>query len=267
MKYCFAMKTLKKIPYLLLLALLILASCKSDDSSGDDPDEPNPNAGNLLSVGESAFDLLAAANFTAMNVELVFIENMRPRQETLDNLRVFIEERLNKPGGINFIERTVEQPGMQPFSTAEIAEIEDQVRTVYNQGNTLGVFILFTDGANINDTQFNKTLGTAYRNTSLVIYEETIREFSNDPGEPGRVALESTTLNHEFAHLLGLVNLGTPLTSDHEDPINTRHCVVEDCLMVFQTEVQGGIVKMKSLNQVTPLDPLCLADLQANGGL
>lgn len=262
------MNIFKKFPYLLLLAFIVLASCKSDDSSTDDMDnEPDPNAANLLSVGESAAQLLSAAEFTAVNVEIVYIENMQPRAETIENLEQFLQERLNKPGGITITERTVEQPGMQPFSTAEIAEIEDQVRTVYNQGNTLGVFILFTDGANINDTQFNKTLGTAYRNTSLVIYEETIREFSNETGEPGRVALESTTLNHEFAHLLGLVNLGTPLTTDHEDPINTRHCIVEDCLMFFQTEIQGGIFKMKNLNQITPLDPLCLADLQANGGL
>ena len=244
-----------------------MSACKSDDGNEPDDNEPDPNAANLLSVGESAAELLGAGEFTAVNIELVSIENFNPRAQTVDNLRIFLEERLNKPGGITITQRSIDPIGMQPFSTAEIAEIEDQVRTVYNQGSTLGVFIFFTDGANINDTQFSKTLGTAYRNTSLVIYEETIREFSNETGEPGRVALESTTLNHEFAHLLGLVNLGTPLTSDHEDPINTRHCIVEECLMFFQTEVQGGIVKMKSFSEVTPLDPLCLADLQANGGL
>ncbi|MDC7998459.1 membrane metalloprotease [Gilvibacter sediminis] len=262
------MKLFRYLPYLLLMSFIVLSSCKSDDSSGgDDTEEPNPNAGNLLSVGDSAADLLGGTEFDAINIELVFVENFNPRAATVDNLRIFLEERLNKPGGITITERSIDPIGMQPFSTAEIAEIEDQVRTVYNQGSTLGVFIFFTDGANINDTQFSKTLGTAYRNTSLVIYEETIREFSDEAGEPGRVALESTTLNHEFAHLLGLVNLGTPLTSDHEDPINTRHCVVEDCLMFFQTEIQGGVFKMKSLDAITPLDPLCIADLQANGGL
>lgn len=262
------MNKLRYLPYLLLLTFFVLSSCKSDDSSGgDDTEESNPNAANLLSVGDSAADLLGSSNFDAINVELVFVENFNPRAETIDNLRIFLEERLNKPGGITFTQRSIAPIGMQPFSTAEIAEIEDQVRTVYNQGTTLGVFIFFTDGANINDTQFSKTLGTAYRNTSLVIYEETIREFSDEAGEPGRVALESTTLNHEFGHLLGLVDLGTPLTSDHEDPFNTHHCVVEDCLMFFQTEIQGGIFKMKNYNAITPLDPLCIGDLQANGGL
>lgn len=263
------MKLLKKLPYFLLFGFLILAACQSDDGPADDDtqsDEPDPRAANLLSVGDSGGDLLSADNFNRLNIEVVSIQGFNPRAETVENLRVFIEERLNKPGGVTITQRSVDPIGEQPFSTAEIAEIEDQIRQVYNQGTTMGVFIFFTNGANVNDTQFNKTLGTAYRNTSLVLYEETIREFSDEAGEPGRVALESTTLNHEFAHLLGLVNLGTPLTSDHEDPLNSRHCVVEDCLMYFQTEIQGGVPKMSNMNLVTPLGPLCIADLQANGG-
>jgi hypothetical protein len=38
--------------------------------------------------------------------------------------------------------------------------------------------------------------------------------------------------------------------------------------MFFQTEVVGIVPKfrMKNLMDVTPLDPLCIADLQGNGG-
>ena len=265
------MKLLSQLRYLALIAILVVSSCKSDDSSGDNADDGGPIVGadNKLPLGESAADLLSADSFTALEVELVSIEGFNPRAETVTNLRTFLEERLNKPGGVNIIERSISSIGDAPFSTAEIIEIEDQVRTSFNNGTTISVFVLFTDGVSVNDTQFNKTLGTAYRNTSVVIYEPTIREFSNDPTEPSRVGLESTTLTHEICHLLGLVNLGTPLTSDHEDPLNGRHCVVEDCLMFFQTEVQGGIPKMSknmTASQTTPLDPLCLADLEANGG-
>lgn len=262
------MKYLKGLSVFVLFAFLCFSSCNSDDSSGDDmtDDTVNENLDNKQPLGESAADLLAAGTFDSLEIELVSIGSFNPRAETVDNLVAFLEARLNKPGGISLIERSIEPIGDPPYSTAEIRDIEDAVRTSFNDGTKISVFILFTDGANVNDTQFNKTLGTAYRNTSLVIYEPTIREFSDETGEPGRVALESTTLIHEFGHLMGLVNLGTPLTSDHEDPFNDKHCVTESCLMFFQTEVQGVMPKMRNLLEVTPLDDLCIADLQANGG-
>lgn len=264
------MNTFSYLRYFTFALFIAVFSCKSDDSGTmTDDGEPLVGADNKLPLGESAADLLAADFFTSLEVELVYVEGFNPRAETVTNLRNFLQERLNKPDGITIIERSIPSIGDAPFNTAEIIDIEDQVRSSYNRDDTVSIFIFFTDGANSNDTQFNKTLGTAYRNTSVVIYEPTIREFSNDPSEPSRVALETTTLTHEICHLLGLVNLGTPPTTDHEDPINTRHCIVEDCLMYFQTEVQGIAPKMSAkltASQTTPLDPLCIADLQANGG-
>ncbi len=265
------MKVSSYFRYFALILLIVVSSCKSDDNS-DDPTDDGPiiGADNKLPLGESARDLLASETFTSLEVEMVLIEGFSPRAETVANLQTFLEERLNKPGGITINQRFIDPIGDAPYSTAEIIEIEDQVRNSYNTDTTISVFVFFANGANVNDTQFNKTLGTAYRNTSVVIYHPTIQEFSNDPTEPSRVGLETTTLTHEITHLLGLVNLGTELTSDHEDPLNGRHCVVEECLMYFQTEVQGGLApKMSSAmtaSQTTPLDPLCIADLQANGG-
>lgn len=262
------MKNLRFLSILTVIFVLFLSSCKSDDSSGDTTDDSASNLENKQPLGESAEDLLAALAFDRLVVDFVAIEGFEPRAETVTNLQTFLEERLNKPGGIVINQRSVAPTGDAPYTTDEIRDIEDAVRNQYNDGSTIAVFILWADGASTNDTQFNKTLGTAYRNTSVVLYEPTIREFSNDTNEPSRVALESTTMIHEVCHLLGLVNLGTPLTSDHEDPFNSKHCIVEDCLMFFQTEVQGVApkFKMKNLMEVTPLDPLCIADLQANGG-
>ncbi len=264
----FAMKNIRFLFIFSLISVLFLSACNSDDSSGNSTDDTSENTENKQPLGESAEDLLANIVFDRLEVEFVSINGFEPRAETVSNLQKFLEERLNKPGGIVINSRSIDPIGDAPYSTDEIRDIEDAVRTTFNDGSTISVFVLWVDGANVNDTQFSKTLGTAYRNTSVVLYEPTIREFSNDTGEPGRVALESTTLIHEVCHILGLVNLGTPLTSDHEDPLNNKHCIVEDCLMYFRTEVQGldMKVKMKNLMEVTPLDPLCIADLQANGG-
>jgi len=256
-----------RLPLLLFIfSFIFFISCSNDSSSDDQPEVEDLTLANKLTTGESAHDILSADDFTTLKVELVYVTGFKPRAETVENLQTFLEDRLNKPGGISIIETEISEGGEAPYSSQEIRDLEDANRVFYNTGNTIALYVFFADGANVNDTQFSKTIGSAYRNTSVVIYEKTVQEFSDETGEPTRVALESTTLLHEICHLLGLVNLGTALQSDHEDPLNSKHCVVEDCLMFFQTEIQGGIFKMKSLTELTPLDSQCLADLVANGG-
>jgi predicted Zn-dependent protease len=65
----------------------------------------------------------------------------------------------------------------------------------------------FIDGASASDSGNSYVLGTAYRNTSFVIYEKTIQSLSDSPFEP-RSLFETTVITHEFGHILGLTNLG-----------------------------------------------------------
>ncbi len=89
---------------------------------------------------------------------------------------------------------------------------------------------------------------------------------SNEPSEPSRAVLETTVLNHELGHILGLTNLGAPLQSPHEDSEHPKHCDVQSCLMYFAAETGAGIMGMVIGGSVPQLDPQCIADLQANGG-
>jgi predicted Zn-dependent protease len=66
----------------------------------------------------------------------------------------------------------------------------------------------FIDGASASDSGNSYVLGTAYRNTSFVIYEKTIQSLSDSPFEPSRSLFETTVITHEFGHILGLTNLG-----------------------------------------------------------
>ena len=83
---------------------------------------------------------------------------------------------------------------------------------------------------------------------------------------PSLEVLETTVVNHEFGHLLGLVNAGSPLQSDHQDTEHGKHCTEQDCLMYYTAETGEGIINMLSGGSVPSLDAQCIADLQANGG-
>ncbi|WAC03693.1 hypothetical protein N7U66_09740 [Lacinutrix neustonica] len=144
---------------------------------------------------------------------------------------LFLEERTYKPNGITVEKRGIPSPGMSPYSNAEIRSIEDNNRTKFNTTNQIAVWAFFADGASASNYGSAVVLGTAYRNTSFVIYEETIKNLSNSAFEPNRTVPETTVINHEFGHLLGLTNLGAPLQSNHEDAEHAKHCNVETCLM------------------------------------
>ena len=262
------METRFSIPKLILfLILIIVVSCQSDDNGGaDDDDNPNLNVANQQPFGSSANEFLSADDFTSMRIELAYPDGLRPTQQTIDLLIPFLEERLNKPDGITLVESVIVPGEEPPYDINEIVDIEDNNRTVFNNGDELGVYIFFSDGNNANDQGNNVILGTAYRNTSLVIYEQTLLDIGNNSTSGvNRTLIETATLRHEFGHLFGLINAGTPLQSDHEDPNNSRHCIVEGCLM--QASTMTNIFNTSDINNIADFDPLCIQDLQSNGGL
>jgi len=168
---------------------------------------------------------------------------------------------INKPGGIHISETPIVASGRTVFALADINQLEQNNRTQFNAGNTLSVYVVFLDApystANV--------LGIAYRNTSLAVFGPTITSNSGGLNQVSRTKLESTIEEHEFGHLLGLVNIGSPMVTAHEDAAHSAHCNNPNCLMYYQTNttVVGGVI----MNTPVPsLDANCRADLSANGG-
>ena len=253
---------------LVFYLILLLASLGCDSS--EDPDPGNTNnidkTVNQKNVGASAQDFLRNDDFDKLLVEIQYVEGFAPTQGALDNLKAFLQEFLNKPNGIIFKETSIPSPGLAPYSVADIKAIEDEHRTDYNSDRTLAAYIFFADGDYNENIGNAKVLGIAYRNTSMAIFESTVKEHSDDLLEPDRTMLESTILNHEFGHVMGLVNVGTPLQSDHQDVAHGHHCDVEDCLMNWVVQTGDVVENLVNANSVPELDPQCQADLQANGG-
>ncbi|TPN81747.1 hypothetical protein [Aquimarina algicola] len=259
------MQIIKLLTYCFIFSF-ILVGC-SDDDDDNNPiqnNEPSRSA-NRIALGnpQTPKDLLSADNFTSLTIEMVSVQGFEPTAEAVQAFKTFLEGRLFKPDGITINQRTVASSGEAPFTIEEIAEIEQDNRTLFNQGDDITVYIYFADGSRGGDSSEQVTLGSAYLNTSIVIYEGTLRRLASRPRSPLLATIETATLNHEFAHLLGLVNIGTPLQSDHEDE-EGGHCNVPNCLMEAAIEFASGMMGIG--NVVPQLDAQCIADLQANGG-
>jgi len=252
---------LPKINILILLfSFLFILSCSTDDS---DEIVNDPRAENIKALGVSAEDLLSDDIYTSLTVEIAYSSGLRPLQESIDSFKEFLEERLNKPDTIKFIETIINIPLVQIQTISDIREIEAEQRTTYTNEEDIAVFIYFTHAKSDNDTNTSVTLGTAYYNTSIVVYENTLRNLNASQGFDLFI-LETTTIQHEFGHLLSLVNLrDDDIHNNHEDPNHENHCIVEECLMYFES---NNASSYRNRSSVPELDPLCIEDLQAKGG-
>ena len=247
---------------LLLLALvpfIFLASCDKDDEV-----DPKKRLNNKA-VGESARDLLSAEKYGKIIVELQHAQGFAPTATAVNNLKSFIESRLNKPGGVILKQTAIPATGKTSFTVADIIAIEDKHRTEFTRSDTIAVYFFFADGRHSDDTDNSKVLGVAYRNTSMALFEQTIQQNTGGLFKPDRAKVESVVLQHELGHILGLVNAGTPMQQHHQDEPHGRHCTNDKCLMHYTVET-GSVIE-NLLGGYTPvLDQNCISDLKANGG-
>lgn len=256
-------------PVFCLLLLSSLFSCVDDQNpdEGSTPDNKPVDGNNTnyhqQAVGKSAADLLSDANFNKLEVDLVYVEGYEPTAGTLSNLKTFLQNRLNKPQGISITKTAIASPGLAPYSISDIREVESNFRKLYNKDNTLAVFAFVADGGYEAN---NNVLGVAYQNTSVVLFGGKIGELSGGIGQPSQSLLETTVMNHEFGHIIGLVNVGSALQSDHQDTDHGKHCNVKGCLMYWTAETGDVVSNLVGLSSAPGLDSQCIADLQANGG-
>lgn len=239
---------------------LLLTHCSSDDP---EPGGNGTNNLNIGAVGSSANDLLSSANYSNIQVEIQYAAGFAPPQGSIDYLRSFLNSRLNKPEGITITTNQVDAPGQVSYSLSDIRGIEDESRTQFTDGNTIAVYFYFADG---NYSENENVLGIAHRNTSMVLFQSRIEELSGSPGQISTQLMTSTVLAHEFAHILGLVNIGTDMQNVHEDSANEHHCDNENCLMYYAIESAAGLNDLFGMSSPPDLDANCLADLAANGG-
>lgn len=242
------------------LFLVCLNCSKKEDNPN--PLAPNPSL-NKKGVGESANNFLSATTYDKLTIELISVNGFAPSTNVINSFKSFLEARLNKPNGIVIESRSIPVTGLAPYSLQDIINYEDLARTKFNVARELTMYIFITEDSyaeNIN------VLGLAYRNTSFAVMGGRIRQLTGGIGQPSQDLVLQTVLRHEAAHLLGLVGVGTPIQSDHQDLAHGKHCDVTNCLMYYTVESGDFISNLSGLSTPPELDTQCINDLRANGG-
>jgi len=264
--------------FLSIIAFTLLINCSRSSSSnynqkqeeGQQVEIPKnlDKRQNLKTTGDSANDILSNNSFTKLLIEIAYVEGFKPKEQAVTEFTDFLKKYTFKET-ISIIYKKLESPGVKKLELRKVRELEIKNRVAYNFDDTLSIYIYFADAPSDEDEPEKNlfTLGSVYRNTSMIIYESTLKGLVKD--RPSLLtALEAATLSHEFGHLFGLVNLGTTPVRDHEDVESSNHCNVESCLMKAELQFGNSMKRMLvAKNGIVPdLDPECLADLKANGG-
>lgn len=236
--------------YAVIALSLGFTSCKKQDVA---------SANDYKNLGTAAHSILSASPYSVLKIQIQYMVGYPPDSASVNNLVNFLEQYVNKPGGVQVTQEEIPASGKSVLSIDEIVDIEKKYRTVFTENNTLAVHIL------IADADYNKPniLATSYWNTSFCVFGKTVNEDSGIWGFTSLTQLLTTLFEHEFGHLMGLVNQGSPMQTNHIDSANGAHCINPHCLMYYNVERSTSAGNLFS---IPTLDADCQADLRANGG-
>ena len=242
----------------IFIAVLLLVStiaCKKKEAVYS----PNKELNNKP-VGAAANDLLSSNKYKALRIEINYMPGYEPDMAAVNHLWDRLKIYLNKVD-ISIVSGEIPAASSATLSIDQVRTIEEQHRTEYNTDTMICVYLLCTNG-NFTD---DKVLGAAYKNTSMVLFGKKVHDNSGGVGQASRTKLEATVLEHEFGHLLGLVDIGSPMQANHKDASHGNHCNNTNCLMYYAAETTDILGYLLTGN-IPPFDANCIADMKANGG-
>lgn len=250
---------MKKIILALLIGLSFTACSKSDSDYANNPGIPSYL--HDRAAGASANEILSSGKYTSIVVEVQYMSGAIPDAAALDHMRNTLASLINKPGGITIQTKEIPAGSSTKLTTDEVIAIEKKNRTQFTSGTRLALYILYTN------TEFAdpSVLGIAYRNTSAALFGKKISDNSGGVGQASRTKLVATVAEHELGHLMGLVDLGSPMQASHKDNAHGSHCNNNSCLMYYASET-SDILGFLITGNIPSFDANCRADLRSNGG-
>ncbi|HEX9709252.1 MAG TPA: zinc-dependent metalloprotease family protein [Candidatus Thermoplasmatota archaeon] len=219
------------------------------------------------SVGSRASDIVSADTYTRLHVEVDWMEeggaSYQPNSAVLSFLEQRLEARISKPGGVTVALSNAIPATQATYSTDDLRQLERTHRDVQPGGDTMSLWVVFATVSSAS-TGGGVVAGIAYAGSSCAVFAKTLEE--NAGILSPRESMDKVVALHEVGHLMGLVNLGTPMAAPHEDAAHPGHSGNPDSVMYWQVETGNLFDLIRGGGAPDDFDADDIADLRGIGG-
>ncbi len=183
---------------------------------------------------------ISSRSDTRLVFEIDSVPGMQPRAQSEQDLIARFSALLDKPDGIEIRhDDSLESRGEDyVWTDDELFALAPDVFDDDEPSGTVTIHVMFLDGSYASDSG-GTVLGVAWRNRHIAMFTQTIdRSCSQVPllgglSDEACRASEYGVWSHEVGHVLGLVNAGLPMQTDHEDAEHPKHDAQQGCLMYW----------------------------------
>lgn len=183
---------------------------------------------------------LKGDRFTRLVLEVDYVDGFGPMEEAEQGMIDKVRPLVDKPDGVEAVhDQTIVSRGEDhAWSVEELDRLADETDTLSVGDNTTKMHVLFVDGHFEEDSDDGKVLGLAWGNKNIAIFKKTIRDNCEGLLTGDRLCrfAEQAIYTHEVGHVLGLVNNGVPIQSNHHDVEHGAHCNNDKCVMYWAYE-------------------------------
>lgn len=182
-------------------------------------------------VGALNHQYLQADHFSKLILEIDYENSTPPNQNAIKEFVSTLKPYVDKPQGIVEENSNSFTSQKEIYTTQDILEVAQKNRTSYSQENTISLYVIFLNGSFAKN---KNALGLVFNSSTIVIFKDKIKQ-ANTSLVFGK-EIEHAVLNHEFGHLLGLVNIYYQSDISHEDLNNTHHSNNKESVMFWAVE-------------------------------
>ncbi|HPI92813.1 MAG TPA: hypothetical protein PLT09_05890 [Deltaproteobacteria bacterium] len=244
--YIFSQTTSSSI---LVILLLVLIGCSSGGGgSSQEPEYPSVDIPALY----SAVDIVTVhtgyepgaepfAGYTQDAFHFPYWSVTETNLQALFQGRV-IEPDIVVPYELSDME-TIPEADREAWTVSQIMDTADELWDMTEVPGTTDFYVVFLKGYfQDGDEVKEDILGVSITGSPIIAIFKDV--FASSPyfSSFDKAIIEQSTLVHELAHGMGLVNLGVPMVVDHEDPDHQHHCVNEACDMYWQSDWRSLVV-------------------------
>jgi hypothetical protein len=202
------------------------------------------------------------------------VQGLSPYASSIEYLGAFVERVLDKPAGIAFdAGETLAPGGSEHVWTFDELDAFSRQHASDDADGPVSIHVLFVDGSYASAEDGGTVLGLAWGQRYIALFQDAIRSGCSG-GVLGAVSSESCEIAernvwaHELGHVIGLVDNGLSLQTNHRDADHGRHDVSEGCLMYWaydRPEMFDVLLSRLGSGQSTDVDfcENCWADLNA----